>query len=187
MLVRSHPLLIAMKGLPGSGKSSLARELERRTGWEVIDKDETKDALHGVVSDAGHHAYAITLAQVEALLCEGKSLIYDSPLTFPSLYKELCDSAARNGATLCLIECRCSDEAELRQRIEERSGTGLSAHRITDWQNFLAYRQQTAEHSNYPTTHPHYIVDTTEALARTTESALAWLRAQHPPPQHPAK
>lgn len=170
--------LIGMKGLPGSGKSTLARSLAKRTGWKIIDKDETKDALHGILpdSDAGHRAYTLTLEMAEATLRGGACVIYDSPLPFPALYTALCDIARRTGAGLHLIECRCADETELRRRIEERSGTGISPHRIADWPRFLAYRQKISAGADYRTEVPHFIADTTLPPAALTESILAWLK-----------
>lgn len=41
------PLLIALKGHPGSGKSAVARALSRRLLIPLIDKDDIKDVLDG--------------------------------------------------------------------------------------------------------------------------------------------
>ena len=174
----SQQRLLAMKGLPGSGKSSLALEIARRTGWRVVDKDDAKDVLHGRSSDAGHLAYQTSLEEIERHLMNGESVIYDSPLTFRSLYGEICLIAARTRTEPLIVECLCSDEDELRRRIEERSGVGLPSHRITGWSEFLAYRERTSTLSDYAIDGPYLMADTTRPLSELIESAMQWLSAE---------
>lgn len=149
----------------------------------MIDKDETKDALHGILSDsdAGHRAYAITLEMAEAALRRGTSVIYDSPLPFPTLYEELRGIAARTGARLCVVECRCPDDNELRLRIEGRRGAGLSPHRITRWTDFLSYRRKIADPADYPIASPLFSADTSLPLSILTANLLDWLNERFPP------
>ena len=40
-------LLVALKGMPGSGKSTLGRALSKQLGGPVIDKDDVKDLIDG--------------------------------------------------------------------------------------------------------------------------------------------
>jgi energy-coupling factor transporter ATP-binding protein EcfA2 len=51
--------LLALKGPPGCGKSTLAAALSQRLGWPLIDKDDVKDLLDGKAADAGGLAYEI--------------------------------------------------------------------------------------------------------------------------------
>lgn len=39
------PVLLLLKGLPGCGKSSIARQLSQQTGWALAAKDDVRDAL----------------------------------------------------------------------------------------------------------------------------------------------
>lgn len=40
------PKLLILKGLPASGKSTLARELKRK-GWKVVEKDRLREIVQG--------------------------------------------------------------------------------------------------------------------------------------------
>ncbi|SRR5579884_3924427 len=54
----ARPLwLLALRGFPGSGKSSLAGALSRALRWPLGDKDDVKDILHGQVADADGLSY----------------------------------------------------------------------------------------------------------------------------------
>jgi predicted kinase len=101
---------IALKGLAGSGKSTLGRALGQRLGWPIIDKDDIKDLLDGHTPEAGMLAYATMLRIARRQLLLGLDVIADSPLTFSALYAEARRIAAETHASLVIIECFCSDE-----------------------------------------------------------------------------
>ena len=78
-------LLVQMSGVPGSGKSTIAREIRMRTGTVVLDLDVRKTAVleSGVDFDsAGHVAYITVLAFARSLLDQGLSVVLDSPCRF---------------------------------------------------------------------------------------------------------
>ncbi len=77
-----HPLLIVMKGHPGTGKSTLAQALAHRLGLPLLDKDDVKDhTLH--LPEGNALAYAITWQIVETQLRLGISVVADTPLSYP--------------------------------------------------------------------------------------------------------
>jgi predicted kinase len=39
------PVVVIIAGLPGAGKTTLARELLRRTGWQYLSRDDVRAAL----------------------------------------------------------------------------------------------------------------------------------------------
>lgn len=54
--------LIVISGLPGSGKTSLARQLAPELGWPLLSKDDVKEALFDVLG-TGDLEYASRLSR----------------------------------------------------------------------------------------------------------------------------
>lgn len=179
--------LIAMKGFAGSGKSTLARALSRELGWPLIDKDDIRDLLDNQTQAAGPLAYATMFNIARRQLLQGLSVICDSPLTGNISY-ERAQAIARDAlASLAVVECVCPDEALWQQRIDSRKTLQLPAHHQTDWHAYqwLLSQSQLQEHQ-YPITHPHLVVDTTQPLQECVTATLAWLDGLKPSPPEEA-
>lgn len=168
---RGTPTLVLMKGPPGSGKSTIAQELGHRLGWPVIDKDAVRDLLP---DELGGISYEAMLALAERQLRIGLSVIADSPLGYGRAYAKAHEVSANTGAHMLVIECECSDAAEWRRRIEQRSGTGLAAHHATDWSKVEAFHERTAA-DRYEADVPTLKVDSAHSLERILPTIMAWL------------
>ncbi|WP_337187876.1 AAA family ATPase [Phenylobacterium sp.] len=114
------PRLIVLAGLPGSGKSTIARELARRIGavWLRIDTIETAIAdMDTPIADAGYRA-AWALARDNLRL--GLDVVGDSVNPWMET-RDAWRAAGRDaGARVVEIEVVCSDTAEHRRRVETR-------------------------------------------------------------------
>ena len=167
--------LIALKGYPGSGKSTVARALCQRLGWPLVDKDDIKTVLDGVLTKADSAAYGIMWALVERQLALGLSAICDSPL-MRETYGSAVALAQQTGARLIVIECECPDDTVLRNRIEARQDPSFSPDRITDWAGFQAYRATHGDQVyDYPISGPRITVDTREPTSDIIARITAWL------------
>lgn len=74
------PLLIAMMGLPRSGKSTISMELAKQYGAPVVNRDAIRLALHGqrYQAEAEPMVKAISLYMIKALFLTGHEVvIYD--------------------------------------------------------------------------------------------------------------
>ena len=91
--------LIVLKGLAGSGKSTLSRVLGQQLGWPVVDKDDIKDLLDGHAPAAGPLAYAIMFNVARRQLLQGLSVIRYSPLTGSISYERAVAIAAETQAS----------------------------------------------------------------------------------------
>jgi predicted kinase len=116
-------MLIVFGGLPGTGKSSIARELARETGamWLRIDSIEQAIRESGVVpgsiDDAGYRAaYAIAEDNLRLDRC----VIADSVNGWPMTRNAWCDVGTRPGPQIMEVEVICSDVQEHQRRVETR-------------------------------------------------------------------
>ena len=117
-------LLVQMSGVPGAGKTTVARAIGRRTGAAVLDHDILKSALleSGVPwAAAGPASYRALRALARSLLDGGVGVVLDSPC----FYQELLDAGLRlaeeTGACYRYVECVTEDLAELSRRLRGRA------------------------------------------------------------------
>lgn len=126
-----------MAGLPGAGKTTLAGELERELGWQVIDKDEYKIGLlnQGMDDDhAANTAYERSFNEIRTALVEQRiSVIFDTAalhLFILDTVKEIvnCATDAQLKVILCVVDRDLRNE-RLRSRGEQH--TRITADPIT--------------------------------------------------------
>jgi predicted kinase len=161
--------LIVFAGLPGAGKTSLARAVARELRAVYLDKDTLRDAVLTLGRDlkleqaaelARPLAYALLVDLARDNLSLGLSVVLDSPARY-SAYREQVEQLARNQkADLKLIECICTDESQLRERIERRGG----------WES---YQQDIATFERL--TGSRLVVDTAEAVMINVRKVLTYL------------
>lgn len=169
------PLLIALKGHPGCGKSAVATALGAGLGIPVIDKDDIKDLLVGY-PDPGGLAYVTMFRVARRQLLLGLSVVCDSPLSEAQGYAAARRVAHETGARLAVIECVCSAPQLWRQRIEQRAALGEPAHGIASWSDLQQHMQRRAASYSYPIDDPHLTVDTVRPREEIEAEVLAWVR-----------
>ncbi len=154
--------LIAMKGHPATGKSTLAEALAQSLKWPLLDKDDIKDHTLGLPHD-NELAYAILWQMVATQLRLGVSLIVDSPFAYPVLYAKAQALAEAYGARLLVMETQLN-ETIWRQRLEERS-SAESTHKIRGWDAMQAQLIKYNGCWRYPIeAEQHLLVNTEESL-----------------------
>jgi predicted kinase len=118
------PTLIVFAGLPGSGKSTIARRLAGKIGavWLRIDTIEQaiRDSgiVQGSVDDAGYRA-AYGLAEDNLRL--GLNVVADCVNDCMLARNSWRRIAARTGARILEVESICTDIEEHRRRVETRT------------------------------------------------------------------
>ena len=162
--------LIIFGGLPGTGKTTLARLLAKELAATYLRIDTIEQALRnsgrlaGPVEDAGYRV-AYTVAADNLRL--GRSVVADSvnPLQITrDAWRAVVDGT---GAKAIEIEVVCSDTAEHRQRVESRRPDipGLS---LPTWLEVSSREYQ-------PWDRPHIVVDTAHA---SVEAAFYTLKSK---------
>ncbi len=151
--------LIALKGLAGTGKSTLGRALSKQLGWPLIDKDDVKNLLDNHMPEAGGLAYDIMFNIARRQLLQGLNAICDSPLTNIRAHEHALSTAGEAHASMAVIECYCP-EAQWRSCLNARKALQLPAHHQTDWDAFQLIRLTLHDQADYLITVPHLLVDT---------------------------
>lgn len=114
---------VQMSGVPGSGKTTIARAIGKAMGAVVIDHDVTKSALIEAavpLAMTGRASYQVLDAVARHLLEQGHSVIVDSPCFYHELLARGQRLAADFDARYRYIECILHDLTELDRRLQSR-------------------------------------------------------------------
>ena len=171
-------MVVAMKGHPGSGKSTVARAIASSLRCPLLDKDDVRDCtLHlehaaagsGILNDL---SYAVLWRLAERQLRLGLSIVVDSPLS----RRAHLDALARLPAALVIIvECRPGNQDEWRRRLEERGGVLADDgwHKPKTWADLERLVEGYQGCTNYDIGDvPRIVVDTTDPTVSTEAIAV---------------
>jgi uncharacterized protein len=168
-----RPGLVLVIGLPGTGKSTVARGVAREGGFRLLSSDRTRKSLAGVGEEAAAAAdfgegiytsdwsdltYDALLAKVEEALFLGERVLVDANFREEERRRRFLEAARAHGVRALVLECRASPET-VRERLAGRSGGPSDA----DWK----VHREAARRWEEP--------------SRETRRALAVLSSEGPP------
>ncbi len=162
--------LVVFAGLPGVGKSTLAREVARALPacWLSVDPIESALLQSGISAEqpTGLAAYAVAQAVAREQLALGHTVLVDAVNAVEPAREAWRRLAAEAGAPLRFIECVCTDLALHRQRVESRRRE-LPGVRDPSWEDVArrAYAAWTDE---------RLVVDTAGHLTALVTQVLAY-------------
>ncbi len=170
--LHNEEMLVILSGLPGVGKTAVARELARQIGAMHLRIDSIEDAIRGAgtshrpVEDVG---YRVGYAIAEDNLRIGRTIIADSVNPLRLTRQAWLNVAKRAGVTAVEIEIRCSAPEEHRRRVQARAAEtpGLT---MPTWADVLAREYHAWDRG-------HLVIDSAN---RTIEENVCTIRAALP-------
>ena len=153
-----RPPLIVLSGLPGSGKSHLARDIARRYPLALLESDALRKALikRPVYSQKeSARLFTACHALLGGLLSNGIPALLDATNLKEMHRRPLYSIAERAGARLLLVEVRAADEVA-RRRLEAR----LKAENPWDRSDATLDVYESMRGAAEPIERPHFVVDT---------------------------
>ncbi|CAI9089941.1 OLC1v1024599C1 [Oldenlandia corymbosa var. corymbosa] len=192
--VHQRPIvIIAMKGHPGSGKTTLACSIAKALKCPLIDKDHFRDCTKELeqtlmLSTPDQHqessknllnelSYQVMWQVASTQLSLGLSVVIDSPLSRPAHLDRLIRMAVDNEARLVIVECKPKNQDEWRRRIEMRGEEAdvqgsSSWHKPRSWHDMGKLLEGYAGCWEYDVGDvPKIVVDTTPAELGIEEMA----------------
>jgi len=165
----NKPILYILSGLPGTGKSTLAQELSKVTGFMYLRIDTVEQGLRDLcnlkVEGEGYRlSYRVALDNLKL----GTSVIADSCNPIELTRSEWIEVAVEANADYVNIEVVCSDASEHRHRVENREPT-IERLKLPTWKDI-----ENREYHSWDTM--RLVVDTAgQSVSESTHELLTGL------------
>jgi predicted kinase len=171
-------MLIAMAGLPGSGKSTIAEAIASRRGYCVVSVDPIESAMlvAGIEKDqpTGLAAYLVAETIADSSMMIRESVIVDAVNAVDPAREQWVHLAKRHGAEVRFIEVTCSDATLHRTRLESRT-RGLAHLPEPTWNLVLELAAEYGPWSGISAQVPRITLDSVLPLESVVHTALSFL------------
>jgi adenylylsulfate kinase len=171
-------MIVMMAGLPGTGKSALARELAVRTSGRVLSKDEIRGAIFqpGEIEYSTRqddYCFRIMVETAGYLLARdaGRVIFLDGrPFSRRYQIENVIAAADSIGQPWRILECVCSEET-VRRRLAADTEGGSHPAGNRDFQLYVAVKARFEE-----IRHAKVVIDTDQELESCVRAGMAALR-----------
>ena len=164
-------MLYIFSGLPGTGKTELAKYLARKLGAAYLRIDTVEQALRRIgVLPVDGKGYALSRGLAADNLRIGLPVIVDSVNPWELTRRQWREVATEMGQNYLDIEVVCSSKAEHRKRVEERI-SDIPGLKLPTW-------EQVQNRDYHPWTNPRLLVDTAGSTTEESQRELVRLIAE---------
>jgi len=150
-------MLIVFGGLPGTGKTTISREIAARRSATYLRIDAIEQAIRDaavLAGEVGTAGYQVADALAEANLAGGRAVVVDCVNPVAASRMAWQGLAARTAVRLVEVEIICSDPVEHRRRVEAR-GSDIPGLVPPTWQAVMDRHYEAWDA-------PHMVVDTAQ-------------------------
>lgn len=160
-------MLIVLSGLPGAGKTTIARELVPQCHAVFLRIDTIEQALLpslGTKGDLGPLGYVVAYELARSNLCLGGTVVVDAvnPLSASrAAWRAVAESTCSD---ILEVEIVCSDASEHRRRVESRKAD-IAGHILPTWDEV-----QGREYEPWATN--RLVIDSAQTSARDAASMI---------------
>jgi predicted kinase len=159
-----QPVLVMLCGLPGTGKSTLARKLAEQLPAVMVESDRVRQEIFAppaYTAEESQHVHRICHILMGWYLRHYYHVVYDATNLYEYHRRLAYRLAARNKAQLVVAEVIASEEV-VRERLSPRRRkdtiiSGTTEYSDADWEVYLRMRRQTE-----PIQHEHISIDTSD-------------------------
>ncbi len=171
-------MIVMMAGLPGTGKSTLARELAVRASGRVLSKDEIRHAIfqpEEIEYSTRQDDYCLRIMVETAgylLVRDAGRVIFLDGRPFSRRYQieNVIAAADSIGQPWRILECVCSEETA-RHRLAADTEGGIHPAGNRDFQLYAAVKARFEA-----ITHPKRVIDTDQELEGCVRAGMVALR-----------
>jgi predicted kinase len=157
-------MLIVLSGLPGVGKTTLARKTVQATEGVYLRIDSIEQAMRRAGWNVEGEGYSVAHAVAEDNLRLGRIVVADCVNPWPLTRNEWRAVAERAGVGALDVEVVCSDPTEHRRRVESRSAD-IPGHALPTW-------QQVEERDYRPWESERLVIDTARLSVEDSVRAI---------------
>ena len=170
-----QPLLVAMCGLPGTGKSYFAAKLTEQVPFLILETDRLRKVLveHPRYSTQEHRRVFRSCYQlIQYYLINGYSVLFDATNLNEEFRTYLYDIAEATHAPLALVHAT-APENTVRRRLKQRKAD-RHANTYSDAGWLIYTRLAPVEE---PVQRDHYALDTSKDISPVLDEVAAWAKS----------
>ena len=170
---RKSPMLLAFGGLPGVGKTTIARQVTQACGAVHLHIDEIEQTIRSANEGGGDPAalaYAIAHVLAETCLRAGNIVVVDCINLLAGMRNAWRATAASTDSPIVEIEIVCSDPTKHRHRVERRISE-IPGRKMPSWVTVIRQAYE-------PWPERHLMINT--ARESIDEAVNSIFKAMHP-------